>query len=822
MQNKLIINTVKRFFYFGIILISAIYTITFNGCSGSEEEIVDEQRIKDSTEVYSNLQKSFAQYKKALSYNENSDDKNANAEFEKSLKSLNEVSYELISKGENYFWKKDYDELSKSIVEDYFTTQSEILENSLVFEFAKRVPVNYDKIEEVSADREPMPEGSDVPFIRNSVVDGYIEFFSNTERGKSFIDKSLYRSGKYFPIMRKILKYNNAPEELIYLSVQESGLNPTIVSRAGAVGMWQFMPATGVSYGLGSDGYRDDRRDFEKSTDAAAHLLKDLYKTYDDWYLAFAAYNAGPGRVNKAIRNSGSRDFWSLRGNLPGETKNYVPSILALSFVLRNPAEYGFTNIEFDEQLSFDRVEIKSQMTLQQAAALCETDIETIRDLNTELTNDVVPAYDTPYEMRIPYNSFDKFLANYNKSSDIDKSSNFSPNYAGYEKGNFGSNVTGVQYKVKNYEPADPRLIGTSSGLKLVNHIVTKKESLPGLSIFYGVRPTDIRLWNNLNYGISPETNSKLSIYIPESKYKLMFGKNGQDGNNNSAQEFSKDKSFVDSLNNKNVVNEKKTEDKGEEIKGTNNKIENTNTFPKTEEPQPIASDDTFSSSSNETENTETVNEIVEEYSEEPVSDETETVKNNSEPVEKKSESVNSITENTNKKNKVTKNYTVSEGDNLSKIAGENNVSVADLKEWNSLETDKIVIGQKLKIYSGNVKTSVHTVSEGENLTIIANEYGVSVAELKDINQLESDVIFSGQKLKIIDTGNNTSKSNIKTSGEKKTYKVKKGDTLASISNSNNVSIQDVKDWNNLKSDKVMLDQILKLYNANPKVRKKK
>jgi len=822
MQNKLIINTVKRFFYFGIILISAIYTITFNGCSGSEEEIVDEQRIKDSTEVYSNLQKSFAQYKKALSYNENSDDKNANAEFEKSLKSLNEVSYELISKGENYFWKKDYDELSKSIVEDYFTTQSEILENSLVFEFAKRVPVNYDKIEEISADREPMPEGSDVPFIRNSVVDGYIEFFSNTERGKSFIDKSLYRSGKYFPIMRKILKYNNAPEELIYLSVQESGLNPTIVSRAGAVGMWQFMPATGVSYGLGSDGYRDDRRDFEKSTDAAAHLLKDLYKTYDDWYLAFAAYNAGPGRVNKAIRNSGSRDFWSLRGNLPGETKNYVPSILALSFVLRNPAEYGFTNIEFDEQLSFDRVEIKSQMTLQQAAALCETDIETIRDLNTELTNDVVPAYDTPYEMRIPYNSFDKFLANYNKSSDIDKSSNFSPNYAGYEKGNFGSNVTGVQYKVKNYEPADPRLIGTSSGLKLVNHIVTKKESLPGLSIFYGVRPTDIRLWNNLNYGISPETNSKLSIYIPESKYKLMFGKNGQDGNNNSAQEFSKDKSFVDSLNNKNVVNEKKTEDKGEEIKGTNNKIENTNTVPKTEEPQPIASDNTFSSSSNETENTETVNEIVEEYSEEPVSDETETVKNNSEPVEKKSESVNSITENTNKKNKVTKNYTVSEGDNLSKIAGENNVSVADLKEWNSLETDKITIGQKLKIYSGNVKTSVHTVSEGENLTIIANEYGVSVAELKDINQLESDVIFSGQKLKIIDTGNNTSKSNIKTSGEKKTYKVKKGDTLASISNSNNVSIQDVKDWNNLKSDKVMLDQILKLYNANPKVRKKK
>ena len=524
MQNKLIINTVKYFIYFGCAIMIALYSITFNGCSGSDEEEVISQRSRDSIEVYTRIQKAFTYYKKALKYNESSETNKAGEEFESALKNLNKINYELILKGENYFWKKDYDELAISVVQDYLITQSEISQQSLVFEFAKRVSLNYQKVEQVSSDREPLPDGSDVPLERNAAVDGYIEFFSNTERGRSFIDKSLYRSGKFFPLMRKILKYNNAPEELIYLSVQESGLNPTIVSRAGAMGLWQFMPATGISYGLSSDGYREDRRDFEKSTDAASHLLKDLYKTYDDWYLAFAAYNAGPGRVNKAIKKSGSRDFWTLRQYLPGETKNYVPSILALSFVLRNPEEYGFKDIEYGEPVSFDRVEIKSSVSLQRVSELCETDIESIRDLNPELTNDQIPVYDVPYELRIPHNSFDKFLANYNKADDIDKSSGFSPSFAGNESGVQGEQVTGVHYKVENYEPEDIRMIGSNNGLQMVNHEFKQKESLGSVSSFYEVRPSDVRIWNNINYGNYPAANQKLSVYISESRYKLLFG----------------------------------------------------------------------------------------------------------------------------------------------------------------------------------------------------------------------------------------------------------------------------------------------------------
>lgn len=810
MQNKLIINTVKYFLYFVCAIMIALYSITFNGCSGSDEEELVSQRSQDSIEVYTGIQKAFTYYKKALKHNESSETAKAREDFESSLKSLDKINYEIILKGENYFWKRDYDELATSIVQDYLITQSEISQQSLVFDFAKRVSLKYRKVEQVSKDREPLPDGSDVPLVRNEVVDGYIEFFSNTDRGRSFIDKSLYRSGKYFPIMRKILKFNNAPEELIYLSVQESGLNPTIVSRAGAVGLWQFMPATGISYGLGSDGYRDDRRDFEKSTDAASHLLKDLYKTYDDWYLAFAAYNAGPGRVNKAISKSGSRDFWTLRQYLPGETKNYVPSILALSFVLRKPEDYGFKDIEYGEPVSFDRVEIKSSVSLQRIAELCETDIETIRDLNSELTNDLVPVYDVPYELRIPHNSFDKFLANYNKADDIDKSSGFSPSFAGNEAVVQGEQITGVHYKIDNYEPGDIRLIGSNYGLKMVNHELKQKESLLSVALFYDVRPSDIRIWNNMNYGIYPDTNQKLAVYISDSRYNLLFG-NKEKGSENIVSKSENKDTDTDSGNNTEITamntENEKSSTTSESVSEDNNiskeKTNNTDVLTTDE----VVKEETSvtETTGNETEVTETsVNESEDTY-EETVSEEKSNKKTGT------------------SKNTSFKTYTVSEGDNLTKIAADYKVTVEDLKEWNDLESDKITIGQKLKISSGKVIISVHTVAEGENLTMIANEYGISVSELKELNDLNSDVIYSGQKLKITGSKTKTSgKNSVKKTELKKTYKVKKGDTLASIADKNDVSVKDLKQWNNIKGDKVMTGQVLKLYGDVQKIRKKK
>ncbi len=830
MQNKFIFNTGKYFYYFVILIISMMFAQFYSGCGGSEEEVELTKREKDSMVVYIDLQKAFSLYKKALTYNESGDNQKAKDAFDASLKFLQDIDDSLISQNQNYFWKQDYNELAKSIVEDYLITQTEISETSLVFEFARKIPVTYEKIEHVSVDKDPLPGGNDVPFIKNSAVEQYIEFFSNTERGRMFVDKCFYRSGKFFPLMRKILKLNNAPEELIYLSVQESGLNPTIVSRAGAVGLWQFMPATGVSYGLYQDGYRDDRRDFEKATDAAAHLLKDLYRTFDDWYLAFSGYNAGPGRVKKAISKSGSRDFWTLRSYLPGETKNYVPSIIALSFIFRNPEEYGFKDIEYGSPIAFDRVNIQCSISLQKIAELSGSDIETIRELNSEIINDEIPQYDVPYQIRIPHKSYDTFAANFNNSSDIDKSSNFSPEFAGNEVTGFSESVAAVEYKVKDYEPADIRTIGSPNGKKKVSHEYRRQQLLSAIAVYYDVRPTDIRLWNNLSYGNLLKANQKLDIYLSEENYKKLYGKKENFGENPDLSANS------DDLNNNLKTEPVKTDVKDSE----NDEDEGNDSEPDretvTSNPETVSTEQVSSSPNVYGDNTETSNDVVatteevQNTSDLSSTDQTETQQTESdedtEYVEETvteepqiSEPETKTVSNSNTTNSRT--YIVSEGDNLSGIAGSFGVSVNDLKEWNDLETDKIMVGQKLKVHKANTKTSVHIVKEGDNLTKIADDYGMSLSEIKELNNLSNDIILVGQKLKVTVSAytDNQKKNTTKTSGVKKTYKVKKGETLATIAGSNDISVQNLMKWNNLKNDKITVGQILKLY--DDKVKKK-
>ena len=199
---------------------------------------------------------------------------------------------------------------------------------------------------------------SQLPLSVNDTVLGYINYFSN--RGHKTIVAATQRSGRYRPMIQRILDEEGVPQELIHLAQAESGFIPRAVSRKAAGGMWQFLAWRGQEYGLMQTRYTDDRMDPEKATRAAAHHLHDLYNEFGDWYLAIAAYNCGPGVVEKAVERTGYADFWELRarGVLPAETTNYVPIILAMTIMEKNAAEYGLEGVQLDPPLEYDTVEV--------------------------------------------------------------------------------------------------------------------------------------------------------------------------------------------------------------------------------------------------------------------------------------------------------------------------------------------------------------------------------------------------------------------------------------------------------------------------------
>src|SRR5581483_803550 len=206
------------------------------------------------------------------------------------------------------------------------------------------------------AEAEVRKTHSDLPLMLNDTVASYINYYST--RGRDVLERALTRAGLYQDMISRVLKEEGVPQDLIYLAEAESGFRPLALSRAGARGMWQFISARARGYGLRRDAWVDERQDPEKSTRAAARHLKDLYNQFGDWYLAMAAYNSGPLTVQHAVRRTGYADFWQLyrRGVLPKETRNYVPIILAVTIMAKNPAQYGLDEIIPDKPLEVDRL----------------------------------------------------------------------------------------------------------------------------------------------------------------------------------------------------------------------------------------------------------------------------------------------------------------------------------------------------------------------------------------------------------------------------------------------------------------------------------
>ncbi len=259
----------------------------------------------------------------------------------------------------------------------------------------------------------------DIPITWNKQTAMWVKFF--TGRGRRHFINYTQRAGRYAPVLSKIMADNGLPRDLIYLAMAESGFQNHARSWAKAVGPWQFMPATGKKFGLNIDWYVDERRDPLKATIAAANYLKTLHGLFGSWELATAGYNAGEGKIGRAIKMYRTKDFWKMsKGRyLRPETKNYVPKIMALAIIGKNLDVFGFTDIEFEKALDYEEIMVKGNADLYEVAEVLELDFEEVKRYNPEIVRWQIPPYLESYTLRVPVGAKDAWEAYAEKDSVI-------------------------------------------------------------------------------------------------------------------------------------------------------------------------------------------------------------------------------------------------------------------------------------------------------------------------------------------------------------------------------------------------------------------
>lgn len=257
----------------------------------------------------------------------------------------------------------------------------------------------------------------DIPVVRNAPVERFVGIFTGRQQDRMAL--YLKRSGRYEGMIRGKLRERGMPEDLLYLSMIESGFNPTAKSHASAVGLWQFIEGTGTRYGLRVDGYVDERRHPEKSTDAALDYLQDLHDQFGSWYLAAAAYNTGENRVARIMRReTGSErgqdaDFWRIRGHLPSETREYVPLMVAAALIGKEPAKYGLDGVARWMPLEHDEVQVPGGTRLKAVAEAVGVSEVELKRLNPHLVRAATPPGSKPYAVRVPDGRAGRFAADF-------------------------------------------------------------------------------------------------------------------------------------------------------------------------------------------------------------------------------------------------------------------------------------------------------------------------------------------------------------------------------------------------------------------------
>ena len=711
-----------------------------NSSEFAVDSVYADSTSEDEEFISQRLEQARIQYLAALRAQEVEDTSNSEIDFENSIQILNELSdFPGIDTNQEFV------DLSNSIVEDYekYIAAIDTL-SPYASLYALREKLNQ-VVDETDTSKIVVPtleiKGTQIPLPSNEYVERAEKFFM--ERGRHYMDRWLFLSGRYVPMMKRIFREEGTPEELVYLSMTESGLRTDARSWARAVGMWQFMKGTGYLYGLRSNWWYDERRDFEKSTRAAARHLKELYSELNDWNLVLASYNAGAGRVFRAMRRSGSNDFWEMRRYLPRQTRNYVPQFIAVARMALNPKSYGFIDTLKADSLAYDVVEVNDCVDLRALAKCAGTTLDTIQDLNPELLRWCTPPGISGYRFRIPAGRTNVFRAQYisipkeekkdwvihtvkrketlssiarqySMSVSLIKEVNNISSYRRLKIGtalaipipkdiadektpfNYtpqvkGMNLSGAKIMAQVKQSVSTRRERSSKddlqqpkGRENIIYHVKRGDTMGHIAEWYGVRASDIRNWNDISYGSYIRPGQTLELWIPNSKVQAM--------------------KKIDKL----AFNEKQKMIKAESDEGTSLLGNSGGTK--------VASPDWIQ-------------------------------------------------------------HKVKSGESLDKIARIYEVSIADLKRWNNLKTSRIKTGQTIEIYdkpeekgkliatgtklpaanhSIVVKTSskglfapTHKVKKGETIFLIAQHYGVDIKKLKKANGLRSNKIKVGQMLRI-------------------------------------------------------------------------
>ncbi len=330
---------------------------------------------------------------------------------------------------------------------------------------------------------------SEIPLRFNEKVKSFIDYF--TVRDRDYTREILNRKDYYFDLFKPYMEKHGVPEELKYLAIVESGLRPNAVSRANAVGMWQFISSTGKVYGLKGDWYVDERMNPHQATDAACRHLLDLYKMFDDWELAIAAYNCGPGNVRKAIRRSGyKKTFWEIYRYLPRETRSYLPQFVAIAYALNYAEEHNLYPTNYHYLPTFDTVEVSQYFHLETFAQQVDICLDELLELNPDIKRGALPEETKGYSLKIPNEIAAEVRENraflYDTASKVGKAH--------------------LDYLARS-------MPGSTYGRQKVYYRVRSGDVLGTIAQQYRVRISDIKKWNGLNSNLI-RVGQRLSIWV--------------------------------------------------------------------------------------------------------------------------------------------------------------------------------------------------------------------------------------------------------------------------------------------------------------------